>query len=62
MDSGQEFLALPRGFRYRLLSRTGKPMSDGNPTPGVFDGMAAYRGRGNADDPDPQPREPLARG
>ncbi len=37
-------LSLPRGFRYRIISRQGDPMSDGNPTPGIFDGMAAYDG------------------
>ena len=36
-------------------------MGDGNPTPGIFDGMAAYRGPARHHDPDPQPREPLAR-
>jgi uncharacterized protein len=44
-DSGVAYLALPPGFRYRLISRQGDPMDDGNPTPGIFDGMAAYRGR-----------------
>jgi len=44
-DSGLEYLELPRGFRYRIISRQGEPMDDGNPTPGIFDGMAAYRGR-----------------
>ena len=44
-DTGTEYLRLPRGFRYRVISRSGDPMSDGNPTPGIFDGMAAYRGR-----------------
>ena len=46
-DSGQAYLALPEGFEYRLISRSGDPMSDGSPTPGVFDGMAAYPGQGN---------------
>ena len=36
-------LWLPRGFRYKIISRQGDVMSDGNPTPGIFDGMAAYR-------------------
>ncbi|HXG81399.1 MAG TPA: alkaline phosphatase PhoX, partial [Sphingomicrobium sp.] len=40
-------LDLPRGFSYRILSRTGDPMSDGLLTPGAFDGMAAFRVRGN---------------
>jgi secreted PhoX family phosphatase len=44
-DTGIEYLALPAGFRYRVISRQGDPMDDGNPTPGIFDGMAAYRGR-----------------
>lgn len=38
-------LALPEGFSYKIISRQGEPMSDGNPTPGIFDGMAAFRGR-----------------
>jgi len=47
-DSGTVYLELPRGFRYRLISRQSQPMSDGNPTPGIFDGMAAYPGRGGS--------------
>jgi uncharacterized protein len=35
-------LALPEGFSYTVLSSTGKPMADGNPTPCAFDGMAAF--------------------
>jgi secreted PhoX family phosphatase len=45
-DSGVVYLALPPGFRYRIISRQNDPMDDGNPTPGIFDGMAAYPGRG----------------
>jgi uncharacterized protein len=37
-------LSLPRGFRYRIISREGEIMSDGNPTPSSFDGMATFRG------------------
>jgi uncharacterized protein len=44
-DSGVAYIALPPGFRYRVVSRQNDPMDDGNPTPGIFDGMAAYRGR-----------------
>lgn len=40
-DAGPE-LALPAGFNYSVLSFTGKPMSDGQATPGAFDGMAAF--------------------
>jgi secreted PhoX family phosphatase len=35
-------LALPFGFSYSVVSYTGKPMSDGTPTPAAFDGMAAF--------------------
>ena len=35
-------LELPEGFTYTVLSFNGKPMSDGLPTPGAFDGMAAF--------------------
>ena len=35
---------LPDGFSYTVLSREGEPMSDGLPTPGDHDGMAAFTG------------------
>jgi secreted PhoX family phosphatase len=37
-------LALPAGFSYKVISRQGMPMTDGNPTPGIFDGMGAFGG------------------
>lgn len=37
-------LALPRGFRYKEISRQGVLMTEGNPTPGIFDGMGAFPG------------------
>jgi secreted PhoX family phosphatase len=40
-------LWLPEAFNYQVLSTQGEPMSDGNPTPGIFDGTAAYGGRGD---------------
>jgi secreted PhoX family phosphatase len=40
-------LDLPKGFQYRLLSSTGKKMSDGTAVPGSLDGMAAFRGPNN---------------
>ena len=52
-DSGREYLALPRGFQYRILNRTYDPSiaypaqgSDPQevPTPTYFDGMGAFRG------------------
>ncbi len=43
---GLEYLALPNGFSYVVLSRIGDAMSDGNPTPAQLDGMAAFAGPG----------------
>src|SRR5262245_16023151 len=44
VDKGD--LALPPDFNYIVISRQGDLMSDGNPTPGIFDGMGAFRGSG----------------
>lgn len=41
VDAGPE-LALPAGFSYTVVSRGGEAMTDGTPTPGAFDGMAAF--------------------
>lgn len=41
--TGLELLLLPRGFEYLSLGWTNDPMSDGTPTPGSHDGMAAFR-------------------
>ncbi len=46
-DTGTVYLDLPEGFRYRVISTQGQTMDDGSPCPGIFDGMAAYPGRGN---------------
>ncbi|MDX2100629.1 MAG: DUF839 domain-containing protein [Leptolyngbyaceae cyanobacterium bins.59] len=47
-DLSQEaILALPPGFNYRVLSMTGRPMSDGTFVPAGHDGMAAFSGPGN---------------
>jgi secreted PhoX family phosphatase len=35
---------LPKGFHYKIISRQGDPMNDGNPTPSRFDGMGAFTG------------------
>jgi uncharacterized protein len=45
MDSGEAYLDLPKGFRYRIISRDNTPMSDGKPTPGIFDGTGCYKGK-----------------
>lgn len=42
VDKGD--LWLPAAFHYQVVSRQGTPMSDGQPTPGIFDGMGAYTG------------------
>ena len=39
-------LWLPADFNYQIISVQGTIMSDGQLTPGIFDGMGAYRGRG----------------
>lgn len=36
-------LALPEGFQYTVIGKTGAKMSDGHPTPPKHDGMAAFR-------------------
>jgi uncharacterized protein len=38
-------LWLPAEFNYEIISTQGKIMSDGRPTPGIFDGMGAFPGR-----------------
>lgn len=43
-NTGEELLALPAGFSYAVLGRTGTPMSDDVPTPIAHDGMAAFPG------------------
>jgi uncharacterized protein len=37
-------LWLPAAFNYQVISRQGQPMSDGQLTPGLFDGMGAFPG------------------
>jgi secreted PhoX family phosphatase len=46
VDMGE--LALPKGFRFRIVSRQEEEMSDGMPTPSRFDGMAAFPAPGGA--------------
>ena len=43
VDKGH--LWLPAEFNYQIISVQGTIMSDGQPTPGIFDGMAAYPGK-----------------
>ncbi|HMS09127.1 MAG TPA: DUF839 domain-containing protein [Pyrinomonadaceae bacterium] len=41
-NTGEMVLALPRGFEYNVLGKTGDKMSDGRITPNEHDGMAAF--------------------
>jgi uncharacterized protein len=41
LPAGPE-LELPRGFRYAIISKEGKEMTDGYPVPKAMDGMAAF--------------------
>ncbi|MFD0472515.1 alkaline phosphatase PhoX [Nonomuraea thailandensis] len=43
-NTGEEFLALPAGFSYVVLGRSGTLMTDGVATPIAHDGMAAFPG------------------
>ncbi|MBS4178820.1 alkaline phosphatase PhoX [Lederbergia citrea] len=40
-------LDLPRGFQYRIISKTGDEMPNGDLVPGALDGMAAFQGPKN---------------
>lgn len=42
-NTGEKLLALPPGFNYNVISRTGKRMADGRPTPGAPDGMWTFK-------------------
>ncbi|MDT8861945.1 DUF839 domain-containing protein [Alkalihalobacillus sp. MEB130] len=38
---------LPKGFQYKIISKTGDKMTNGDLIPGVLDGMAAFKGPKN---------------
>jgi secreted PhoX family phosphatase len=42
-NTGEMLLALPEGFQYTVLGKTGEKLSDGHPTPRNHDGMAAFK-------------------
>ena len=46
--TGLPLLALPEGFRYLSFGWTGDIMTNGQPTPGAHDGMAAIHWRGHS--------------
>jgi secreted PhoX family phosphatase len=43
LNTGEMFLALPKGFQYKVLGKVGSKLSDGNITPGFHDGMACFQ-------------------
>ncbi len=45
-NTGETLIALPQGFEYTLIGKTGSKMSDGHPTPRGHDGMAAFNVNG----------------
>lgn len=42
-NTGETFLALPKGFEYNVIGKIGTPMTDGNKTPARHDGMATFQ-------------------
>ena len=42
-----QYLRLPAQFNYQVISRQGQPMTDGQPTPGIFDAIGAFRPYGD---------------
>ncbi len=42
-NTGETFLALPKGFKYKVLGKAGTLMADGNKTPKLHDGMACFK-------------------
>src|SRR4029450_3217622 len=44
LSDPDKILDLPRGFSYKVISRTAEPMDDGLLVPGMHDGMAAFPG------------------
>ncbi|MGD9588680.1 MAG: alkaline phosphatase PhoX [Pyrinomonadaceae bacterium] len=44
-NTGETLLAMPQGFEYNVISKTGRPMSSGSPTPGAPDGMWTFKVR-----------------
>ncbi|MDQ3321847.1 MAG: PhoX family protein [Acidobacteriota bacterium] len=45
-NTGETFLALPKGFEYNVFGEAGARMSDGQKTPGAHDGMETFNVRG----------------
>jgi len=41
-NTGETFLSLPQGFQYNVFSKSGSPMTNGQPTPRAHDGMGIF--------------------
>lgn len=42
-NTGETYLALPKGFEYNVIGKIGSPMTDKNSTPAKHDGMATFK-------------------
>lgn len=42
-NTGETYLALPKGFEYNVIGKVGGSMSDGRPTPPLHDGMHTFQ-------------------
>ena len=42
-NTGETFLALPKGFEYNVIGKKGTPMTDGRVTPILHDGMHTFK-------------------
>lgn len=45
-NTGETYLALPKGFEYNVFGKVGSQMADGRKTPPAHDGMATFSVRG----------------
>ena len=44
-NTGETYLALPKGFEYNVIGKSGSPLADARVTPRAHDGMAAFKVR-----------------
>src|SRR5687767_15060480 len=42
-NTGETFLALPKGFEYNVIGKRGATLADGRPTPAAHDGMWTFK-------------------
>ncbi len=50
LETGLPLILLPQGFQYRTFSWSGDPMTNGEPTPDLHDGMGVIATQGQGDD------------